>query len=64
MDERRHPSVDHARAILADLIEQKQSLSRMNAESSLVEANRLGIVYWRLQLTRALAAREVTHAGA
>jgi hypothetical protein len=46
-------SVD-ARAILNDLIRQRQRMRDTETNSSLLEANRLAIVYWQWQLTRAL----------
>jgi hypothetical protein len=46
-------SVD-ARAILNDLIRQRQRMRDTEPNSSLLEANRLAIVYWQWQLTRAL----------
>lgn len=52
-----------ARSILDDLIRQRQLMHGSVAEASLIEANRLGIVYWQWQLTRALSA-ERKHTGA
>lgn len=43
-----------ARAILNDLIRQRQRMRDTEPNPSLVEANRLAIVYWQWQLTRAL----------
>jgi hypothetical protein len=46
-----------ARSILDDLIRQRQRLRTELADPGTLEANRLGIVYWQWQLTRALQAR-------
>jgi hypothetical protein len=48
-------SVERARAILGDLIRQRQGMRAVDADDGLLEANRLGIVYWQWQLNRALA---------
>ncbi|HZR95220.1 MAG TPA: hypothetical protein VFA56_05970 [Gaiellaceae bacterium] len=53
-DERLEP--DRIRAILDDLIRQRRRLESGGAEEGLLEANRLGIVYWQWQLTRASSA--------
>ena len=45
-----------ARAILNDLIRQRQTMRSSHEDSGTLEANRLAIVYWQLQLNRALAA--------
>jgi hypothetical protein len=45
-----------ARAILNDLIRQRQRILAEREDTDLLEANRLGIVYWQLQLARALSA--------
>jgi hypothetical protein len=45
-----------ARAILNDLIRQRQRMRDTEPNESLLEANRLAIVYWQWQLTRALDA--------
>ena len=45
-----------ARSILNDLIRQRQRMRDGEPNSSLLEANRLAIVYWQWQLTRALDA--------
>jgi hypothetical protein len=50
-------SADAARSILNDLIRQRQRMRETEPNSSLLEANRLAIVYWQWQLTRALDAR-------
>jgi hypothetical protein len=47
-------SVDAARSILNDLIRQRQRMRDSEPNPSLLEANRLAIVYWQWQLTRAL----------
>lgn len=56
MSEFRVISADHARSILNDLIRQRQLMREQSSEEGLLEANRLGIVYWQWQLNRALAA--------
>ena len=43
---------ERAQAILDDLIRQRQRMRAEGAERGLLEANRLGIVYWQRQLTR------------
>lgn len=45
-----------ARTILNDLIRQRQRMRDTEPNASLLEANRLAIVYWQWQLTRALEA--------
>lgn|GEM_PF-6848608 len=50
-------SADSARSILNDLIRQRQRMRETEPDPSLLEANRLAIVYWQWQLTRALDAR-------
>jgi hypothetical protein len=51
-----HPaSVEDARRILSDLIRHRQHLTAEGGDAGLLEANRLGIVYWQLQLARAIA---------
>jgi hypothetical protein len=49
-------SSDRIQSILDDLIRQRRSWSAGGAEPGLLEANRLGIVYWRLQLARLASA--------
>lgn len=49
-------SSSQARSILNDLIRQRQLMPREPCEQGLLEANRLGIVYWQWQLARALTA--------
>jgi hypothetical protein len=63
MDVSATSSSARARSILDDLIRQRQLMHGSNADASLIEANRLGIVYWQWQLARALSA-EREHAGA
>jgi hypothetical protein len=54
-----------ARSILDDLIRQRQLMRGSDADASLIEANRLGIVYWQWQLSRALSVeRELADAAA
>jgi len=47
-------SSDHIRSILDDLIRQRREMRATAADEGLLEANRLGIVYWQWQLARAL----------
>ncbi len=57
--------VERARTILDDLIRQRQGMRNARVEEGLLEANRLGIVYWQWQLARAFAdAREKSEAAA
>ena len=44
-----------ARKILDDLIQQRRQMQADGLDDGLLEANRLGIVYWQLQLARASA---------
>lgn len=53
---------DEARAVLNDLIRQRQRMLVDTPDPELLEANRLGIVYWQLQLARAVSA-EHSHAS-
>jgi hypothetical protein len=48
-------NVERARAILDDLIRQRQRMRDARVEEGLLEANRLGIVYWQGQVARASA---------
>ena len=48
---------EHAEGILNDLIRQRRRMRSGGAEAALLEANRLGIVYWRMQLDRARCSR-------
>ena len=45
---------ERARTILDHLIRQRQSMRSAPIDEGLLEANRLGIVYWQWQLARAL----------
>ena len=47
-------TADRARSILSDLIRQRQGMRNAGVDEGLLEANRLGIVYWQWQLNRAL----------
>jgi hypothetical protein len=49
-------TAERARSILGDLIRQRQGMRASAADAGLLEANRLGIVYWQWQLNRALGA--------
>ena len=49
-------TAERARSILADLIRQRQGMRTSVADEGLLEANRLGIVYWQWQLNRALGS--------
>jgi hypothetical protein len=51
-------AAERARSILNDLIRQRQSMRDAAVDESLLEANRLGIVYWQWQLARALGTPE------
>lgn len=48
-------TAERARSILNDLIRQRQGMRDAGVDEGLLEANRLGIVYWHLQLTRRTA---------
>jgi hypothetical protein len=50
-------STDAARAILNDLIRQRQRMQGTDCERSLLEANRLAIVFWQQELRRAIDAK-------
>ena len=63
MDVSATSSSARARSILDDLIRQRQLMLGSDADASLIEANRLGIVYWQWQLARALST-ERERAGA
>lgn len=56
MSEATGVSSDRIQSILDDLIRQRQRMRSTGAEAGLLEANRLGIVYWQWQLSRALSA--------
>jgi len=49
-------TVARAHSILNDLIRQRQGMRHGSVDTSLLEANRLAIVYWQLQLARASGA--------
>jgi hypothetical protein len=51
------PSAGRIHSILDNLIRERQRLRHAAHEESLLEANRLAIVYWQQELTRALAAQ-------
>jgi hypothetical protein len=57
-------TVERARAILGELIHQRQGLRAAAADDGLLEANRLGIVYWQWQLNRALSVTDSSKAAA
>ncbi len=57
-------AAERARSILNDLIRQRQNMRADDVEDGLLEANRLGIVYWQWQLTRALGAEGESEAAA
>jgi hypothetical protein len=52
---------DAIRLILADLVHQRQRLRGAESDASLLEANRLSIVYWQSALSRALLAERGHH---
>jgi hypothetical protein len=55
----RHGSAAESRAILNHLVRQRQVMQReVGEDNSLLEANRLAIVYWQRQLSRSLAAEQ------
>ena len=56
--------VERARAILDHLIRQRQSMRSLPVDEGLLEANRLGIVYWQWQLERASGAASEKSAAA
>jgi len=49
-------SAGRIRAILDDLVQQRQRMRAGVREPGLAEANRLAIAYWQRQLARALLA--------
>jgi hypothetical protein len=53
---------ERIQSILDDLIRQRQRWRSGGVEPGLLEANRLGIVYWRRRLARALSV-ERPHGG-
>jgi hypothetical protein len=57
-------AAERARSILNDLIRQRQTMRADDVDDGLLEANRLGIVYWQWQLTRALGAEGKSEAAA
>jgi hypothetical protein len=65
MDVSADSSSARARSILDDLIRQRKLMHGSDADASLIEANRLGIMYWQWQLSRALSVeREQSGAAA
>jgi len=50
-------STEAARAILNDLIRQRQRMQGTDCDRSLFEANRLAIVFWQQELRRAIDAK-------
>jgi hypothetical protein len=53
-------TAERARLILNELIRQRQGMRDDGVDEGLLEANRLGIVYWQWQLTRALGSAPET----
>jgi hypothetical protein len=49
-------TAERARLILNELIRQRQRMRDDGVDEGLLEANRLGIVYWQWQLTCALGS--------
>jgi hypothetical protein len=47
---------ERARLILDALIQQRRGMSEAGVDEGLLEANRLGIVYWQRQLAQASGA--------
>lgn len=50
-------STDAARAILNDLIRQRQRMQGTDCDRGLLEANKLAIVFWQQELRRAIDAK-------
>jgi hypothetical protein len=50
-------STDAARAILNDLIRQRQRMQGTDCDRGLLEANKLAIVFWQQELRRAIEAK-------
>ena len=50
-------STDAARAILNDLIRQRQQMQGTDCDRNLLEANKLAIVFWQQELRRAIDAK-------
>ena len=50
-------STDAARAILNDLIRQRQWMQGTDCDRTLLEANKLAIVFWQQELRRAIDAK-------
>jgi hypothetical protein len=48
-------TADNAREILRELVQQRRRLRRDDADAQTLAANRLAIVYWQTQLSRALS---------
>jgi hypothetical protein len=57
-------TAERARLVLGDLIRQRQGMRDADVDERLLEANRLGIVYWQWQLARALGAAPKSEAPA
>ena len=57
-------SSERARTILNHLVQQRKLMREEAAEDGLLEANRLGIVYWQWQLSRSLSAEQEKTAAA
>jgi hypothetical protein len=47
-------TAEDVREIVRELIHQRERLRRDGTDAATLEANRLAIVYWQLQLSRAL----------
>jgi hypothetical protein len=54
-------TAERARSILDQLIIQRQQLRREGAAAALLEANRVGIVYWQQELSQAAIAAAAHH---
>jgi hypothetical protein len=52
------------RAILDDLIRQRKRIEQTRGDEGLCQANKLSIVYWQWQLSRALAEQNDGEPGA
>jgi hypothetical protein len=56
-------TAEDAREILRELVHQRQQLRREDADAQTLAANRLAIVYWQTQLSRALGRRQGGRVG-
>jgi hypothetical protein len=54
---------EDAREILRELVHQRQQLQREEADAQTLAANRLAIVYWQTQLSRARRSRSLNESS-